>query len=68
MKIIIKMMCLFFLLACTKDEMNTFEGAIPFYKEGISNLRSDILDKRMVFKIVCLLLSQTFIRMNYPKK
>ena len=25
------MMCLFFLLACTKDEMNTFEGAIPFY-------------------------------------
>lgn len=28
------MMCLFFLLACTKDEMNTFEGAIPFYKEG----------------------------------
>ena len=34
------MMCLFFLLACTKDEMNTFEGAIPFYKEGISNLRS----------------------------
>lgn len=46
MKIIIKMMCLFFLLACTKDEMNTFEGAIPFYKEGISNLRSDILDKK----------------------
>ena len=40
------MMCLFFLLACTKDEMNTFEGAIPFYKEGISNLRSDILDKK----------------------
>ena len=46
MKIIIKMMCLFFLLACTKDEINTFEGAIPFYKEGISNLRSDILDKK----------------------
>ena len=62
------MMCLFFLLACTKDEINTFEGAIPFYKEGISNLRSDILDKKMVFKIVCLLLAQTSMRMNYPKK
>ena len=30
MKIIIKMMCLFFLLACTKDEINTFEHH-PFY-------------------------------------
>ena len=68
MKIIIKMMCLFFLLACTKDEINTFEGAIPFYKEGISNLRSDILDKKVGVQNSLLLLAQTSMRMNYPKK
>lgn len=44
MRMIIILMHLLFLLACSKEEMNKFEGAIPFYKGGASNLRASTLD------------------------